>query len=445
VKIVIIGAGAVGADLARKVSARDHDVTVIERDPERLAALGEALDCRLVEGSGVSPATLREVGVAGCDLFAAVTDSDETNIIACLTAARLGAPMKVARVRREEYYEEGRLGIHGIDLAINPDHEAVSQAREALLQTTASEVHQLAGGRVRVAGARVDKQASAAGRSIAEVFAERRGRGVLAIAVVRDGQTHIPRGGTRLHAGDFIYLAGGRAAVERALTLVHAPTRPLHRAMIVGANPRGLELARDLVEFGVHVKLIDRSEEKCRHAAETLRHVLVLHGDGIDLGLLESEGLSDTDGFVSLSSDEETNIMACLLARRHGVNKTVCLVERSDYVPLLPQLGIDTAVSPRLATASRIARLVRRGAMVSAESLGFTDAEILQFRIGPSWRGLGRPLAALEFPPDALLGAIIKGGRVHTPRGDSALEAGDEVLVFTLPQATAAVEAFFAP
>lgn len=444
-KIVIIGAGAVGADLARKISARDHDVIVVERDADKLAALGEQLDCRFVVGNAVSPTLLQEINLADCDLLAAVTDSDETNIIVCLTAHRLGARVKVARVRQEEYYHRGRLALDGIDLAINPDHEAVSAAREILFQSAASEVHEFAGGRVRVVGARVDPQASGARRTLAELF-DRRARGsALAIAIVRGERTLIPRGDTVIESGDLVYLAGQRAAIDRALKHLHAPGSPLERVMVVGANARGLELARDLLDAGVRVKLIDRSEEKCQRAAELLHRALVLHGDSTDVALLESEGVSEMDGFVSLSGDEETNIMACLLARRHGARKTVCLVDRPDYVPLLPLLGVDAAVSPRLSAASRIAAFVKRGGVVSAQSLGFTGAEILELRLDARSRSLGRPLARLSFPREALLGAVIREGHVFIPDGETTLAAGDEVIVLALPGSVPTVESFFAP
>ncbi len=444
-RIVIIGAGAVGFDLARKVSQREHDVVVVERDGARLREVEEHLDCRLLEGNGVQASVLLEAGVPDCDLLAAVTDRDEINIVACLTADRLGARTKVARVRQEHYYHQGRLMLAGIDLAINPDLEVVHSVREILFQTAAADFYEFADGRVRVVGARVDAGSAAAGRTLAEITTRFAGRHAIVITLRRNEQTLIPRGDTVVQPDDLVYLAGERAAVDRSLPHFTALAEPLAKAMIVGAGAMGLMLAHDLQDAGVKVKLIDRDEEKCRRAAERLRHTLVLHGDGSDGDLLSSEGVQDMDGFVSLSGDEETNIMACLLARYHGAGKTVCLVNRPDYVPLLPLIGVDAAVSPRLAAAARIARYVRRGAVVSAESLGFSGAEILQFRLQRGCNCLGRPLSRLkDFPRRAVLGAVLKGGRVLTPRGDTVLEASDEVVVFALPEAVDEVEAFFA-
>jgi len=444
VKIVIIGAGAVGYQLARVISRREHDVILIERDPERLSQVAEDLDCHLVNGSGVSPAVLREVGMADCHLFAGVTDSDEVNIISCLTAHNLGARVTVARVREEEYYQNHRLMFEGINLAINPDHEAVHAIREVLFQTGATEVHEFADGKVRIVGAKVEPGSRVEGKTLREINRELGSRIALVTTIVRGDATLIPRGDTVIRAEDQVFLAGTRRLVDRSLMYFRAGGRRLAKVMIVGASAMGRELARDLLAAGVKVKIIDRNPEKCRLASEQLRHAMVLNGEGSDTDLLESEGVSEMDGFVSVSQDEETNIMACLLARSLGAGKTVCLVNRPDYVPLLPILGVDTAISPRLATSTSIAGFVKRGAVISAENLGYSGAEILQLEVHASCPWLGRRLTELRFPPDAVIGAVLTRGRVETPGGDTVLGAGDQVVVFALPGGVAAVEEFFA-
>ena len=443
-KIVIIGAGAVGFELARTISRREHDVILVEKTQTKIDRAAEHVDCRFVLGSGVSPEVLRDIGMTDCDLCAAVTDRDEVNIIACQTAHALGAKVKVARVRAEEYYQDHRLILDGIDLAINPDHEAVHAIRMVLFQTGANEVHEFAGGKVRIIGSRVEAGSFVDGRTLAEINHKLGTRIALVTTIIRGKETLIPRGDTRIQAEDQVFLAGRRSTVDRSLIYFRAQGRKLGKVMIVGANAMGRELARDLNEYGVKVKLIDRNPEKCRLASEQLRGVLVLHGNGSDGGLLESEGVADMDGFVSVSRDEETNIMACLLARHLGAAKTVCLVNRPDYVPMLPMLGVDSAISPRLSTSAWIARFVKRGAVISAESLGHSDSEILQLRVSDSCSWLGKKIAELEFPAEAVIGAVIKRGRVETPRGGTVLDAGDEVVVFALSGSAASVEDFFA-
>jgi len=443
-KIVIVGAGAVGFELARTISRREHDVILVEKTQEKIDRAAEHIDCRFVLGSGVSPEVLGEIGMADCDLFAAVTDRDEVNIIACQTAHALKAKVKVARVRQEDYYQGHRLILDGIDMAINPDHEAVHAIRMVLFQTGANEVHEFAGGKVRIIGAKVEEGSNVEGLSLSEIHTKLGSRIALVTTIVRGEEILIPKGDTRILAEDQVFLAGRRGTLDRSLIHFRSKTGKLARVMIVGANAMGQELARDLMSAGIKVKLIDRNEEKCRRAAENLRHVLVLHGNGSDSNLLESEGVGEMDGFVSVSRDEETNIMACLLARHLGAAKTVCLVNRPDYVPMLPMLGVDSAISPRLSTSAWIARFVKRGAVISAESLGHSGSEILQLRVGHDCKWLGSKLMDLDFPDDAVIGAVLKHGQVLTPRGNTVLAGGDEVVVFALSGSATAVEDFFA-
>ncbi|RKZ14295.1 Trk system potassium transporter TrkA, partial [bacterium] len=199
----------------------------------------------------------------------------------------------------------------------------------------------------------------------------------------------------------------------------------------------------DLLGAGVRVKIVDPDEERCRRVSEQLKNALVLHGVGTDSELLVGEGVGDMDGFVAVSGEEETNILACLLARRHGVGKTVCLVDRSDYVPLMSGLGVDAAVSPRLSTSLRISSFVRKRTVISSETVGFTGAEILQLRVDKGCKWAGRSLGELDFPRDAVVAAVLKKGLFVTPRGDTTLATGDEVVVFALPGAEENVTDFF--
>ncbi|MDD5720071.1 MAG: Trk system potassium transporter TrkA [Candidatus Krumholzibacteria bacterium] len=442
-KIVIIGGGAVGLDLARNLSATDNDVVLVEQDAGVLQQAQEVLDCRFVGANGASPAALSEIGMSDCDLFAAVTNRDEVNIIACLTARKLGAKVTTARVRDEDYYLGGQTVFPEIDLAINPDHEAAHRIREILFRAGAREAYLFAGGRVLVVAATVEPDSEVVGKSLRDLNTESGGAIALVTALDRAGQTVIPHGDTVLAAGDTVYFTGTRRLVDRSLFSLYAQRESLQRVMIAGATTMGVELARDLVAARVKVKLVDPDPERCRQASEQLHHVLVLNCDPVDFAPLLDEGVGEMDGYVAVGADEEINILCCLLAKRHGVRRTVCLVNRADYVELLPQLGIDAAISPRKATAVAIARFVKRGAIVSAEQLGFSNAEILQYRVAKDHPAVGVPLAKLGFPRGAVIGAVIKRNGVETPGGRTVLKPGDEVLVFTLPAVLPEVERFF--
>lgn len=442
-KIVIIGAGSVGLDLARSLSATANDVVLVDSDPAVLEKAQDQFDCRFLRASGISPAALDEIGMKDCDLFAAVTDRDEVNVIACLTASKLGARVKAARVRDEVYYTGGHTVFPEIDLAINPDHEAAHSIREILFRAGAREAHLFAGGKVLVVAATVEPQSRAAGKSLRGLNKELSGAIALVAVVMREGRTMIPGGDTVLEPGDTVYFTGTRRLVDRSLYYVQAEQDPMQRVMIIGATAMGIELARDLCAARTRVKMVDPDPERCRAAAEQLHNVLVLNVDPVDSAPLVDEGLAEMDGFVAVGDDEELNILSCLLARRHGVRRTVCLVNRTDYVELLPQLGIDSAISPRRATAAAIARFVKRGAVISAEQVGFSSAQILQYRLDRGHPAVGVPLAKLGFPRQAVIGAVIKQNGVETPGGKTVLKPGDEVLVFTLPECQDAVDRFF--
>jgi len=444
-KIVIIGAGAVGTDLARNLTESGHDVVLVEKNADVMAVAQESLDCRFVTDSGVSPSALEKIGMRDCDLFAAVTNLDEINIIACLTAHQLGAKKKVARVRSQEYYYHGsHLAFKGIDIAMNPDHEAAHTIRETLFRSGALEAHRFAKGKVRVVAAKVAEASYVAGKSLRELNKELGNSIALVAAVCRDDTTLIPNGDTILQPNDLIYFTGTRRLVDRSLYYVSAQQEPLQKVMIVGANAMGRELARDLMAAKVKVKIVDPDPERCRIASESLHHALVLNIDPVDTSPLVDEGIGEMDGFVAVGEDEEVNILSCLLAKGKGAGRTVCLVNRADYVDLLPNLGVDVAVSPRRSTSATIARFVGRGAVVSAEELGFTGAQILQYRLEKNNPAVGVPLHKLTFPGDAVIGAVITPRGVQTPGGNTVLEAGDEVVVFALPTGLKGVEKFFA-
>lgn len=213
--------------------------------------------------------------------------------------------------------------------------------------------------------------------------------------------------------------------------------------MIAGANPIGVSLARILTQEGIAVKLLENQPELAHRASLQLDNTLVLLGDPTDLEFLESEGLADMDGFVAVSEDDDMNLMASLLARTHGARKTIALIRRPNYVPLLSTIGVDAAVSPRLSTADAIMRYFRRGNVLSLTSLKENDAEIVELEATADSKVVGVPISELEMPRHALLGAIIKPYQIVIPRGGDEIDAGDRVLVFALPDAVSAVQKLF--
>ena len=446
-KIIIVGAGAVGSIVAERLSSENHDVSLIESEERAVSTSQKSVDALVVAGNGASVRVLEEAGVEKADIVIAVTNVDEINVLACLQAARYGVKTKVARVRNRDYYlpasQDDVAGFPGIDQMINPDEEAVNEIHELLLQPAATDIYDFADERVQVIGARVGPGAQVAGKSLREIEADVGSRWALVAAITRKQRTIIPCGEDVLEEGDHVFLVGRQGRISDALQMLVQPTPRPHDVMIAGANRIGIRLADWLSHEGIHVKLVEPDENRARKAVNHLDKALVLNGDATEAELLLSEGIDTMDAFVAVSDDEEMNITSSLLARHHGARKTIALIKRPNYVPLSSVIGIDAAVSPRLSTARAIMRYFRHGNVLSLTDLKDSDAEVMEMQATETSSVVGHPLATLEFPRHALVGAIIKPYQVVVPRGADVIEAGDKVLVFALPRAVRAVQKLF--
>ena len=442
-RILIVGAGAVGSIVAGRLSREQHDVTLIEADEANVARAQETLDALVIPGNGASATVLREAGVENADIVIAVTDADEINILACQQAHRVGVKTKVARVRNTDYYIDDAPAFDGIDAMINPDRVAVDEIHELLLKQAATDFYEFAEGRVQVIGARVGAGSLVVDKSLAEIEKVVGTRWALVASITRNHRSIIPCGEDVIQEGDQVFLIGRAGKIESALQHVALPSSAAERVMIVGGNRIGVMLANALTQEGVQVKVIEADEKRAIRASTRVDRALVVRGEATDLDLLRSEGIDDMDGFVAVSDDEEMNLTASLMARHHGARKTICLINRPNYVPLAGIIGIDAAVSPRLSTADAIMRYFRRGSVLSLTTLRENEAEIMELEATERSSIVGKPLAGLDFPRNALVGAIIKPYQVVIPRGGDVIEVGDKVIVFALPAAAKSVRKLF--
>jgi trk system potassium uptake protein TrkA len=442
-KIVIVGAGAVGSLVAQRLAGDFHDVTLIEANEDIANHAQATLDVLVLRGNGATADKLREAGADKADIVIAVTDRDEINMLACIQAGNLGVATRVARVRNPEYCDDHMTSLMGIDQVINPDRVAVEEIHELLMRPAATELYEFADGRVQVIGARVGAGASVLGRTLREVEAEVGSRWSLVAAVTRAGETIIPRGDDSLQEDDHVFLVGRRGKVTRALEHLARPRQRVQSVMVAGAGPIGVSLVARLVEDGLHVRLIESDPETARHASERLENTLVLCGDATDGELLRSEGLDTMDAFVAVTNDEQVNLTSCLLAKRRHVAKAIALIKRPNFVPLALDIGIDAAVSPRLSMARAIMRFFRRGNVLSHTSLPDSEAEIMELEATANSPIVGKPLATLDLPREAIVAALIKPYQVVVPRGSDVIEDGDKVLVFALPAAMKSFQKLF--
>ncbi len=442
-RIVIMGAGEVGRHLCQQLSLEDHEVVLIDRNPEHLRRVERELNILAIEGNGASAKVLEQAEISKADLFIAVTDIDEVNLIACIMAKQYGVLRRVARVRNKEYLaadspvNEHRLGI---DLLINPDQVMAQEILKISRVSEAFEIVDFAHGEVLLVGYHIKEGNPTCGITLADLRALKGLYDFVVVAIVRSGNTIIPRGSERIQADDRLYLVVQRedmAAVEGLLNVrSHLPKR----VFIIGGGQVGLEVAKGLEKERVDVFLVESDVRRCELLAEWLDNTVVLNFDGLDAQDLISEGIDKADLLIAVTNGDTTNILASLLAKHHGAHKCITRISRPDFIPLLGKLGIDVALSARLVAANMILRFVRRGVILSVATLLGSDAEVVEFVVSERWAYAGNRLKSIHFPLGANVGAIIRGGDVVIPSGDTVLAAGDRLIIFTIKKAVPMVE-----
>jgi trk system potassium uptake protein len=445
-RIMILGAGDVGFHLARQLATENHDVVVIEQDRERVRSIQDAMDAQVVEGNGASLTTLERAGIGKTDLLLAVTSQDEINIMACLSASQYQVPTRIARVSKPDYYDHtGILPPErlGVDLMINPERECALETFQLLHSAAATEFAQFEGGLVHLIGLRVREDAPVAGKRLLEIGRQAKGLRALVVAIVRNGQTIIPGGGTRIEAGDQVFIVGEPHALPEVLPLAGYSRFNLRRVIVAGGSREAWFLAQMLEAHRIDCTIIEADRSRALELSEELRRSLVFHGDATDLDLLEMEAIGDADGFVAYTGSDETNLLSCLLAKSLGARKVVSLIDRFDYIPLVSRVGVDAAVSPRMAAVNAILSYVRRGSVLAVATLKVATAQGIEFDVTPRFPYIGRPLSEVRFPVGSLVGAIIRSDRVIIPGGTDEILAGDRVIVFVLPESLRAVETLF--
>jgi len=446
-RVVIIGAGEVGYHLARRLSEEQHDVVVVERDEDLAERLQSQMDLLVTVGNGASLSVLEKAGIDRADLLLAVTNFDEVNLIACLIAAQFGVDLKVARVSNPEYYE--RRGVlapeqrFGADLLINPERECAREILSLIHQSEAIDVAEFAGGRVVVVALPVGEEAPIVGRTLEEVARQLGERHFLTVAIDRGDTSIVPDGSTRIEVDDTIYMASEAEHLGEIYRLLALEQYHVRRVMLLGGGRVGLALAKMLEREGIQPTVIERDRGRCVEIAEMLESGLVLHGDATDIDLLEQEGIEETDALVAVTSEDETNLLASLLAKHLGAKKVIVLMKRGEYIPLVSRVGVDAAVSPRMSTANRILQHVRPGRILSMAVMEKNRAEAIEFEVVEGSRVADRAVRDLDLPEGAILGSVQRDADVTIPRGDTRLEVGDRVVVFALPDAIEATAEYF--
>lgn len=435
-KIVILGAGQVGASVAEALASEENDITVVDVDAARLRALQDRIDLRTVVGSASHPSVLAEAGAEDADLLIAVTQSDETNLVGCKLAARLfNVPRRIARIRATDFLNDEKiLGPDGfeVDLSICPEQVITDLIVKLVEFPGALQVLDFAGGRVSLVAVRAFRGGPLVGHPLRDLRRHVPEVDTRVVAIYRGAAAIAPDGDTVIEAGDEVFCLADARDIRRVMAELRRTDQPVQRVMIAGGGNIGLRLARAL-EKDRSVRVIEHNRKRCELLASRLARGLVIEGDATDEELLEQENVAEMDLFVAVTNDDENNIMSALLAKRMGARRVVALINRRSYVELVERAQIDVAISPAQATLGKLLAHVRRGDIVAVHSLRRGAAEALEVVVHGDRESsplVGRRLEELALPPGTAIGAIVRGERVLMAHHEVAIEDGDHVIVF---------------
>lgn len=447
-KVIIIGAGQVGTHICEYLSSEDHDVIVIEKDNAACRRAMDTLDALVLEGDGASPSLLLKAGLRDCDMMVAVSPNDEVNILACLAAAKTGVQIKIARLRNPEFsHDDALLGKEelGIDFIIHPERETARELVWLTKRSAATDVIEFEDGKVQLIGVRLDLSSPVINKTLKEIDHENPDLLFRAVAIFRTNKTLIPGGDDRIVRGDQLFFITKSELVPQLLKVLGKSEDKIEKVMILGGGRVGRMVAAELEQDkDITVKLVESNRDKSLLIAEELHRTLVIVGDGTDLDLLAVEGIMEMDSYIAVTNDEETNIISCLMAKHLGVRRCLALVSRPDYLPIMASIGVDAAVDTQTLTANAILRYIRRGNITSLASLPGIEAEVLKIEITDKSKVSGRKIKTINLDHHGMVGMISRNGQVIVPIGDTVLEAGDSLIVFTTPASVGRVEKIFA-
>lgn len=449
-KIVIAGAGEVGCHLAKMLSEGYHDLTIIDSDEAHLATVSETMDVLTVLGNPTSIEVLRSAGVDKADLFVAVSPAKEqdVNIVSAAIAKKLGAKKVTARINNAEYLSnENKLIFKdlGIDLLFYPEKIAAGEISGLLHQSEMAEFIDFARGRLQLLSFKLNETSKLVDKTPVDFHDYSIVNPPFrVVAIARGDETIIPQKDTMFKSGDLVFVIVKQDAVAELMSYSGKEDIKIRRLTILGGGRIGEQVAREFEQSADFIKIIELNKTRCEALAEKLSgKTLIINGDGRNSDFLYEEDVRSSDAFVAVTSSSETNIMACVAAKKMGVAKTIAEVENIEYITLAEEMGIDSVINKKLITAGRIFRFTLSDKVRTIKCLNGSDADVLEYIVNPDTPITKAPIRDLGFPRDAVIGGIIRGSETIIAVGDTLIKPYDRVAVFALPEALKKVEKFF--
>ncbi len=445
-RVVIVGAGKLGYKLAESMTQEDIDVTLIDTNYKVLERINDYMDVLTIEANGIDISILKEIGMPTCDILLATTGSDESNTVICTLAKKLGCKQTIARIRNPEYMRQLDFikSEMGIDLIVNPDLDTAKWISKFLLKQYLFYTGEFASGRVKIIDYNIGHNPDLIDNKLKDLKGF---ENLLIAAISRDGSIIIPHGDTVLIEDDIIYVIGSDEHIDEFSDGFNLgkENKEIENVMILGGSNIGYYLSKELEKAKISVRLIEQDKNRAMELSNKLDDVLVIHGDGTDFNLLEEEMLSSMDAFIGTTGFDEQNLLMALVAKQEGVNKCIAKISRQNYSKIIDRLGIDAALNPVYITASNILKYIRGGKVISVSLLIGGDGEVTELIVGKDSPFTNIPLFKLNLPKGIIIAAIVRGGEVTIPKGNSMIQEDDRIVVFCLSEDVSILKKFFAP
>lgn len=437
-RIVIVGDGKVGYALTEQLSKEGHDVFVIDSNPKVLQNSMETLDVMVLEGNGVSLNVQIEAGVPDSDVLIAATSADETNLLCCIIAKKLGCKHTIARVRNPEYadHTEFLKTDLGLSMTINPERRAAKEMFRLLQFPDFLKRDSFVRGRVELVELKIKEKSPMLGMKLSDLYSTAKVK-VLVCTVERRGEIHVPTGNFVFEQDDKITVAAQTIDLVTLIKNLKIRNYKINEVIIIGGSNIAVYLAELLIESDVEVKIIEKDYNRCLLLADLVSDALIIHGDGSVKETLSSEGLQNTDALITLTNIDEENIILSMYANHLGVPKTITKVNRIEYSEIFREKGVDTMVSPKLLTASEIVRYVRsidnnaENAVLNLYSIANGKAEGLEFQADDTTRNINIALTKIDIKKGILIASISRKGKIIIPTGNDVIKSGDLVVIVT--------------
>jgi len=444
-RIVIAGAGEVGFHLAKMMSNEAQNIYIIDDNEDRLDYVQSHIDVFCVKGNAKNIHILKEVQVDNCDLLIAATSSEETNLLVCINGKKLGAKRTIARISNYEGIGTEMREFYsslGVDTVISPVELASQEIKRLVGQSAFTNDYEFEGGKLIVFGITIAENSPLKNKSASDTQHLNPNRDFKPIALLRNDKTIMVQGDTVLLKNDIVYFISTKKSINQITNLCGQECYTIKNIMILGGSRIGV-LTAELLEKKYNVILIEKDKKKAGQIADHLKKTLVIHADGTDVQALEEENIEDMDAFISVTGNSETNIISSIVAKSHGVKKTIAGVENIDYINLSQSIGIDTLINKKMIAASNIFKFIRKGEVEEIANLHGVDGEIIEFNVKAGSKITSKPIRDLKIPISTNIAGVIRNNEGFIPFGGFQMQAGDKVVVFTQTDSIHKIEKYF--